>query len=85
VRGGLTFNFDKNSTTLWCFIFQFGAAWSFFGGAKPTKAPLSDGSGYTVYKLIIYRFTIHTISSLSSKLTAHGFKMISRQWIYLIA
>ena len=36
--GGLTFKFDKNSTNLLCFKFQFGA-WNFVWGTKPTRAP----------------------------------------------
>jgi len=44
VQGGLTFKFDKNSTELYCFIFQFWGAWSIVWGAKPTKAPRGDGT-----------------------------------------
>ena len=29
VQAGLTFKFDKNPTNVYCFIFQFGGAWSF--------------------------------------------------------
>jgi len=48
VRAGeLDFKFDKNSTNLLCFIFQFGGAWSFVWGAKATKAPRGDGTGYS--------------------------------------
>ena len=43
-RRGLIFKFDKNSTDLYCFIFQFGGAWSFVRGAKPTRAPRGDGT-----------------------------------------
>jgi len=43
VWGGLTFKFDKNSTNLQCFIFQFGRAWSFVWGLSPPKPPLATG------------------------------------------
>jgi len=43
--GGLDITkFDKNSTCLWYFLIQFGEAWSFVWGNKPTKAPLDDGT-----------------------------------------
>jgi len=46
VHGGLTFNFDKNSTNLCCIIFQFEGLGAFFGGEdKPTKSPRGDGNG----------------------------------------
>jgi len=32
-----------NSTDLKCFTFQFGGAWSFDWGAKPTKDPVVTG------------------------------------------
>jgi len=35
---------DKNSTDLYCFIFQFGRLGDLFVGAKPTKAPRGDGT-----------------------------------------
>ena len=35
--------FDKKSTDLQCFIFQFWGTYSFFGGAKPTKTPVATG------------------------------------------
>jgi len=44
--GDLTFKFDKNSTNLQCFIFQFGGLGALFVGAKwakPTKAPVATG------------------------------------------
>ena len=41
--GGLDIlKFDKNSTDLKCFIFQFWGAWSFVWGAKLTKYPHGD-------------------------------------------
>ena len=55
-RGGLTFKFNKNSTDSQCFIFQFGGAWSFVWGAKPTKAPRGDG---TVSKACKYKNRNH--------------------------
>ena len=36
--------FDKNSTHLQRFIFQFGGAWSFVWWAKPSKAFRGDGT-----------------------------------------
>ena len=35
---------DKTYTDLQCFMFQFGGAWSFVWGAKPTVAPRGDGT-----------------------------------------
>ena len=44
MRGDLTFKFDKNSTDLQCFIFQFEGLGALFGGSKPTKAlPVAMG------------------------------------------
>jgi len=43
VQGCLTFKFDKSSTNLQCFIFQFGGLGALFGKAKPTKAPVATG------------------------------------------
>ena len=40
VQGGVTFKFDKNSTNLLCFIFQF-AIW----GLSPPKPPPPRGNG----------------------------------------
>ena len=38
--GGLDIlKIDNNSTDLQCFTFQFGGAWSFVWGSKPTEAP----------------------------------------------
>ena len=36
--------FDKNSTDVKCFIFQFGGSWSFVWGTKPTQDPRGDGA-----------------------------------------
>jgi len=38
--------FDKNSTDLYCFIFQFERAWSFvWRGISPPKPPVATGLG----------------------------------------
>jgi len=44
VRGGLTFKFDKNSTNLWCFLFQFGGLGALFGGPNPPNLSRGDGT-----------------------------------------
>jgi len=38
-RGGLTFIVDKSGIDWYCFIFQFGAAWSVIWGISPTNSP----------------------------------------------
>jgi len=38
-RGGLALNFDKNSTDLFCFIFQFGGLELCLWGLRPPKPP----------------------------------------------
>jgi len=44
VQGGLTFKFDKNSTNLKAFIFQFGGLGALFGGLSPPKPSRGDGT-----------------------------------------
>jgi len=43
VQGGLTFRYDKNSTYLKCFIFQFGGFGAYLGGLSPPKFPVATG------------------------------------------
>jgi len=41
--GFVIIKLTQNSTYLQCFTFQFGKAWSFAWGAKPTKGPVAIG------------------------------------------
>ena len=53
--GGLDIlKFDKNSTDLKCFIFQFEGLGGLFGGAKPTKDPLGDGTVLVMEAFSLY-------------------------------
>ena len=38
--------FDKNSSDLKCFIFQFGGLGALFGGLSPPKLPVATGLGH---------------------------------------
>ena len=46
--------FDKNSTDLKCFIFQFAGLGGLFGGAKPTKDPHGDGNVLVMEAFSLY-------------------------------
>jgi len=46
--------FNKNSTDLKCFIFQFGGTWSFVWGAKPSKDPHGDGTVLVMEAFSLY-------------------------------
>ena len=53
--GGLDIlKFDKNSTDLKCFIFQFAGLGGLFGGAKPTKDPRGDGTVLVMEAFSLY-------------------------------
>jgi len=55
VQWGLTFEFDKNSTNIQCFIFQFWGAWSFvWGWLNPPKPPWRRDWGNVDILLIIF-------------------------------
>jgi len=43
-RGLDTPKIDKNSSDLWCFMFQFGGFGALLWGDKPPKAPRGDGT-----------------------------------------
>ena len=53
--GGLDIlKFDKNSTYLKCFIFQFAGLGGLLGGAKPTKDPRGDGTVLVMEAFSLY-------------------------------
>jgi len=70
-RGGLTFKFDKNSIDIKCCIFGLGELGALFGGDKPTKSPLGDG---TARKSLSEEKPAHVRTTLSAaKMTLRCF------------
>jgi len=55
--GGLDIpKFEKNSTYLKCFIFQFAGLGGLFGGTEPTKDPRGDGTVLVMEAFSLYCF-----------------------------